>query len=191
MKKLVLFCFSLLLMICLIACSGGKGKADNIYEKVHSLYYDMQSYNASCRVTVFTPGGENSYNCDIYYDKNADKYEVVSEDMKIFLTKDKTVISKGGNTIESPSLPEDMYIFINTFFKSYYESEDTMVSANANEKTKTTLLECSAINPTEYIASMKLWVDSETAMPQKMQVLGSDKKVSTEIEFYKFSFTGL
>lgn len=178
-------------MISLTACSGEKIKPDNIYDKIHSLYYDIQSYKTSCEVTVYTPGGENSYNCDIIYDKDADNFEVVSEDMKIFLTKDKTIISKGGNTLESPSMPEDMYIFINTFFKSYYESEDTVLSVNSPEKSDLMLLECSAVNPTEYISAMKLWIRKDTAIPVRMQVLGKDGNISTEIEFKDFTFTGL
>ena len=178
-------------MISLTACSGGKIKPDNIYDKIHSMYYDIQSYKTSCKVTVYTPGGENSYDCDIIYDKDAENFEVVSEDMKIFLTKDKTVISKGGNTLESPSMPDDMYIFINTFFKSYYESEDTVLSVNSPEKSDLVLLECSAVNPTEYISAMKLWLRKDTATPVRMQVLGKDGNVSTEIEFKDFTFTGL
>ena len=122
MKRLRLIPIVFLLMISLTACSGGKISPENVYDKIHSLYYDIQSYKTSCKVSVYTPGGENTYNCDITYNKDEDNYEVVSEDMKIFLTKDKTVISKGGNTLESPSMPEDMYIFINTFFKSYYDT---------------------------------------------------------------------
>lgn len=191
MKKLRLIPIVFLLMISLTACSGGKIKPDSVYDKIHSLYYDIQSYKTSCKVTVYTPGGENTYNCDITYNKDEDNYEVVSEDMKIFLTKDKTIISKDGNTLESPSMPEDMYIFINTFFKSYYESEDTVLSVNLPEKSNLVLLECSTVNPTEYISSMKLWLHGESAKPVRMQVLGNDNKVSTEIEFLDFSFTGL
>ncbi len=191
MKKIWFVLPSLLLMISLIACSGGKDKTDSIYDKIHSLYYDMESYRTSCKVTVFTPGGENSYDCDIQYDKDAQSFEVVSEDMKIFLTKDKTIISKGGNTLESPSMPEDMYIFINTFFKSYYESEDTALSVDLPKESDLVLLECGAINPTEYIASMKLWIAKENALPVRMQVIGKDDNVTTEIEFSNFSFIGL
>lgn len=191
MKKIRLIPVIFLLMISLTACSGGKISPENVYDKIHSLYYDIQSYKTSCEVTVYTPGGENSYNCDITYNKDEDNFEIVSEDMKIFLTKDKTIISKDGNTLESPSMPEDMYIFINTFFKSYYESEDTVLNVNLPEKSELVLLECSTINPTEYISSMKLWLNAKSAMPIKMQILGNDSKVSTEIEFLDFSFIGL
>lgn len=187
MKKRWFIIAVLSLMTTLCSCSAKTGN-DDIYSKIHNLYYDMNSYSASCTVTAFTPGGENTYNCDIHYDKKNGNYDVLSEDMRIVLTKDKTIITKGQNSIESPSIPGDMYIFINTFFKSYYESEDTSVSVNGAKKSKTVLLECSALNPTDYITSMKLWVNSKTAMPHKMQVLGSDEKVNTEIIFNKFLF---
>lgn len=187
MKKAGFILAVLLLMTNLCSCSAKKDN-DDIYSKIHSLYYDMKSYNASCTVTAYTPGGENEYNCEISYDKKTGNYDVLSEDMRIILTKDKTIITKGQNSIESPSIPGDMYIFINTFFKSYYESEDTSLSVGAAKENKSVLLECSAINPTEYITSMKLWVNSKTAMPERMQVIGSDEKVNTEIVFNRFLF---
>lgn len=188
MKKLKIISAVLLLMISLAACSGGKTDADDIYEKIHSLYYNIQSYSANCNVTVFSKDTKNTYNCKIAYDSSQDTYDIVSDDMKIFLSDEKTVISKGENTIESPSLPEDMYIFINTFFKSYYQSEDTVLSVNAADNSSVTLLECSAATPTDYIASMKLWIDTSTALPTKMQVLDSQNKINTQIDFIDFTF---
>lgn len=174
-------------MISLSACSANK-KTDDIYAKIHELYYDIASYSAECTVTAYTKSGENPYDCTVVYDNENDSYTVSSDDMKIHLTKDKAIISKGENTIESPSIPEDMYIFINSFFKSYYESEDTVLSVNSSKKSKSTLLECSAMNPTDYVSHMKLWLNTDTALPQKMQVFDSDGDMHTEIEFKSFTF---
>ena len=108
--------------------------------------------------------------------------------LKIFLNDKKCVISKGENTIESPSVKEDMYIFINTFFKSYYESEDTVLSVNSNNKSNTILLECSVINPSRYVSFLKLWLRKSDVLPQKMQTLDKDGVVNTEIKFNNFNF---
>jgi len=175
-------------MISFTACGGNTKKNDDIYEKIHEMYFDIKSYTANCSVTAYTQGNENSYDCVIDYDKGMDTYDITSDDLRIILSKDKTIISKGSNTIESPSLPEDMYIFINTFFKSYYESEDTVLSVNAKDTSSSVLLQTSAVNPTEYIDNMKLWVDSQTAMPVKMHVLDKNDNLTTQIIFNEFSF---
>ncbi len=187
MKKIRLISSMLLLMISLSACTADKS-TDDIYSKIHELYYDIASYSTECTITTYTKSSENPYDCTIDYDKENDSYTVASDDMKIHLTKDKAIITKGQNTIESPSIPEDMYIFINSFFKSYYESEDTVLSVSASNESKATLLECSAMNPTDYVSQMKLWLNSNTALPKKMQVFDSGGNMHTEIEFKSFSF---
>ncbi len=174
-------------MISLCACTADKS-TDDIYEKIHELYYDIASYTAKCTVTTHTKHSENPYDCEVSYDKENDSYTVTSDDMKIHLTKDKAIITKGQSTIESPSIPEDMYIFINSFFKSYYESEDTALSVNSKGSGKSTMLECSAINSTAYVSKMKLWLDTASALPQRMQIIDSDGNMHTEIEFKSFSF---
>lgn len=189
MKKAKLVSAVLLLMIILGACSSQGRKTDDIYSKIHDLYYDMGSYNARCCVSVFNSSSENTYECNISYNKNTDTYEMISDDMKIVLSDEKTIITKGQNTIESPSLPEDMYIFVNSFFKSYYQSEDTSLSVNANEKSNTVLLECSAQSSLKYVQNMRLWLSRDTAMPQKMQLIGDDGNINTEIVFEEFKFT--
>ncbi len=188
MKKTKFVSAVLSLMIILTGCGGEKKANDDIYDKIHSLYYDIKSYSTNCEITTYTKAGQNTYACDVFFDSKENSYQVTSDDMKIHLTKDKTIITKGANTIESPSVDGDMYIFVNTFFKSYYQSEDTAVTVNAKGKSTSHMLECSAVNPTNYISSMKLWVDSKTAMPQKMHVIDSGDNVTYEIVFTKFAF---
>ncbi len=189
MKRIKIISAVLSLMIIFAACGKSDKTNDSIYDKIHGMFYDIKSYSTNCEITTFTKGGESTYACRVAYDSQLDSYTVTSDDMKMHLTKDKTVITKGSNTIESPSVDGDMYIFINTFFKSYYESEDTALSVGAKEESRLHMLECSAINPTDYIASMKLWVDAQSAMPQKMQVIASDESISCEVNFLDFKFT--
>lgn len=188
LKKLRLISSLLSLMIILGGCSHGNQSSDDIYDKIHDLFYDIKSYNTNCEITTYTKAGQNTYECDVRFNSKDNSYLVTSEDMKIHLTDDKTIITKGANTIESPSVEGDMYIFINTFFKSYYESEDTAVSVSAGEKQASHMLECSAVNPTNHIASMKLWLDTKTVMPQKMHVIDSEGNVTYEIMFKNFTF---
>ena len=188
MKKVTAILSLFLLMISCSACKNPEQKSEDIHSEIHTNYYTVGSYTADCAITAYTTGGENTYECIVDYNKDDSSYRIFSEDMSISLTNDKTVITKGENTIESVPSDTDMYIFINTFFESYYESEDTTVSAGSNADSRLTLLECSCVRPTEIASSMKLWIDNETVLPVKMQVFNSDSRMTSEIIFRSFKF---
>ena len=152
-------------MINIIGCSNHENIQTNIHNKIHNLYYNIKSYKSDCKITLYTKGGSNSYNCTVKYDHNSNVYSVVSGNMTIVISDQKCIISNGENTIESPPSQTDMYIFINTFFKSYYECEDTAVEVGTKSKSNSILLECSIINPTPYANAMKLWINKESVEP--------------------------
>jgi len=177
-----------LLTINFSACEKSERQSEDIHSKIHSRYYTISSYSADCTVTAFTTGGENTYDCTVNYNKDNSQYDIASDDMSIVLTPEKTVISKGGNKIEAVPSDADMYIFVNTFFKSYYEAEDTVVSVGKNEETGLTLLECSCIDPTEFATSMKLWIDNASVLPVRMQIYNKNNRMTSEIIFNNFKF---
>lgn len=187
-KKHLSAFFIILPLLIVSGCSQEGFFEESVHKRIHSAYYDPESYSASCSVCAYTKGGESKYECSVDYDKDQNLYTVVSEDMKLSIGENSTVISRGENIYEAPSSPEDMYLFVNTFFKSYYESESVSTSVSKEKENKTTLLECDVINPTSNSAHMKLWIDTETVLPVKMQVFDSDEFMHTEIIFNEFKF---
>ena len=165
-----------------------KDTKENIHKRVHATYYSPDSYTAKCSVCAYTKSGKNEYECDVIYDKEKDIYTVKSEDMEFSIDENITRISRGDNTFEAPSSPDDLYIFVNTFFKSYYESESVSVSVSELSSSKTTLLECDVINPSQTSAHMKLWINNSDTLPVKMQVFDKDDFMHTEIVFNEFKF---
>ncbi len=188
MKRFIAILSLFLLMINFSACEKKKTGNGDIYSEIHTRYYSIKSYSADCTVTAYTTGGENTYECSVDYDSSAPGYKIVSDDLTVSLTPDKTIITKGDNTIESVPSDADMYIFVNTFFESYYEAEDTTISVSENADSKQTLLECSLINPTDFASSMKLWIDNDSVLPQKMQVFNKNNEMTSEIIFNSFKF---
>ncbi len=168
-------------------CSN-KASKENIHKLVHDTYYSPGSYTANCRVYAYTKGGVSEYECDVKYDKENNVYTVISDNMEISMNEDITRITRGENTFEAPSSPDDLYIFVNTFFKSYYESEKVSISVSEISSSKTTLLECDVINPTESSSHMKLWISTSDVMPVKMQVFDNNNFMHTEIVFNEFKF---
>ena len=186
-KNLALALLLLFAMFIHSGC-GSKNTDENIHKLVHATYYSPNSYTAKCSVYAYTKGGVSEYECDVSYDKNKDSYIVKSDNMEISMDEKRTRISRGDNSFEAPSSPDDMYIFVNTFFKSYYESENVSMSVSENSPSETTLLECDVINPTPTSSHMKLWVRSDDALPVKMQVYDKDSFMHTEIVFNEFKF---
>ncbi|MBQ4629492.1 MAG: outer membrane lipoprotein carrier protein LolA [Clostridia bacterium] len=188
MKKARCFLLLFSLMISFSACSSKMDKADDIYSKIHDGYYDIDSYTAECVVTSFTSGGENSYEMQISYNKPEKFHRVVSDEMTLEIYDDKTIVSKGDTVIETDSKPSDMPIFLETFFKSYYESENTAMTVSATSKSNSIVLECEAVNSPEINGYMKLWIDKKSVKPQKMQIYDDKDNMHTQIEFEKFNF---
>ncbi len=188
MKKALLFTLILSLMTITCACEGQKTTAENVHERIHSAYYDMGSYSAKCTINAYTGESGISYDCDVSYDKAKDSYTVIYNDMTIYTDKEKTVITKGESSLESPPSESDMCIFVNTFFKSYYESEETSMSVSAAKASDTVMLECDLINPTKSAAKMKLWIKKSDITPDSMQIFDDKGFMHTEIIFNEFIF---
>ena len=174
-------------LLIFFGCSD-KDANENIHKLVHATYYSPDSYTARCSVYAYTKGGVSEYECDVGYDKDKNVYIVKSDDMEISMDEKTTKISRGDNSFEAPSSPDDLYIFVNTFFKSYYESENVSISVSEPSSSDTTLLECDVINPSPTSTHMKLWVNKTNALPVKMQLFDKDRFMHTEIVFNEFKF---
>lgn len=177
----------ILLTLSTAGCAGSAKKNENVHSRIHTAYYDINSYSALCSVSAYTKGGRNTYECTVSYQKDNEAFVVESDEMTISLDKNKAVISDGDNVMETPPGENDMCIFVNTFFKSYYESESTSLITSAKDS-DCVLLECDLVNPTKAAAHMKLWINRENVLPEKMQVFDKDDFMNTEIIFKEFKF---
>lgn len=175
-----------LLPITLASCSSGQSDAQSIHHRVHDIFYDVPSYSAECLVSAYTKKGQLDYECTIQYNSENLSYTVLADDMQIYIDDEKTCITKGEDKITAPSSDDDMAIFVNTFFESYYESESTSVFVSGTDSAKTTVLECELINRTEGASRAKLWIDNKTALPTGMQIYGKDEVMNTQVIFKSF-----
>lgn len=188
MKRIISVLIICIQMMLLAACGGETNTVEDVHSKVHNAFYNPKSYETDCSITAYTQGGQNTYDCSVEYNSKDDTYTVISEDMTINVAKDVTTVTKAGHTIEAPSSQGDMDIFVNTFFKSYYESERASISTASGESANQTMLECELVNPTADSAYMKLWVDNDTAKPKKLQVFAENDFMNTEVIYNNFNF---
>ena len=82
-----------------------------------------------------------------------------------------------------------MPIFINTFFKYYYAGEESSMDVSGVHSFGTTTLETSLSQSDTNAAGQRLWIDNETALPVKSEILKSDGTIYMEIIYKSFKFT--
>lgn len=191
MKKAGIIASLFSLMIIFSACSSVGKDADDIYDKIHSNFYDIKSYTALCDVKCITSGGETTSRMELRYDKEKNIHSIISDEMTIEISDEETVVSKGDASVETKSQTTDMVYFPETFFKSYYESESTSVSVMAENDAKSILLECDAVNCAPHISYMKMWIDKESAAAQKLQVFDKEGNMHTEVIYKEFKFNNV
>ena len=188
MKKAGIFAFLFSLAIIFSACSSENKNADDIYSKIHSRFYDIESYNALCEVTNINAGGETQCEIELSYNKENNIHKIVSDGMTVEINGEKTVVSKGDTSIETQSQDTNMLFFPETFFASYYEAENTSLSVMAGEKNNTVLLECDIINSSQRNCTMKMKIDKKTVKPLSLRIYDSEGNMHTEVIYKKFSF---
>lgn len=182
-KALAVLCTAIL-AITLAGCSFCK----DIHQKIHDKFYMMKDYTAECTLTVVSQKNKTDYDFVCNYKSTDNSYEVIYDDISVNILKDSAKITKGNAVLDIPVKNEDMLIFINTFFKNYYEGEESVQKTSGTENAGSTLLECSINSPSQGADKMKLWIDNKSVTPKRMQVLNGDK-VTIEVDFKKFEFT--
>ena len=185
MKKSCKAFFSGLLIA--ILATGCTPKTDAIHEKIHNKFYNMPSYTAKCTLTVNSNKNQNTYNFLCIYNSKQEQYKLQYTDTTVILNKDNAHIIKDGEVFDTPTTDDDMLIFLNSFFKSYYVGENTSMSVGVSENGNT-LLECELVNPTPKGSSMKLWIDNKTVTPVEMKLYSKDGDEVFKLVFEEFEF---
>lgn len=168
-------------------CGCGTENAD-IHEKIHSKFYTMPSYSAECEAVIKSNKNENTYNFTCDYDSTTKTYEIIYPNTTVTLCGDKARISKGNSINEMSASDSDMLILADTFFESYYESENTSMtmSAFAGESSGTTTLECELTKPTEYGKTMKMTIQNKKIVPLELSTYDADGNERIKVIFKSF-----
>ncbi len=173
--------------IVLILCGCGAESAD-IHGKIHSKFYTMPSYSAQCEAIVKSNKNENTYQFTCDYDSASNTHEISYPDATVTLTNGKARIVRGDSINEIPTSDSDMLILLDTFFQSYYESENTSmtVGAMSGDNSGTTVLECELTKPTKYGRAMKLTVQNRGVVPKELVTYDADGDERIKVIFKSF-----
>ena len=172
----------LLMTVLLAGCASDEG---TIHQKIHTRYYDMPSYTAQCQPTVISNKTRNTYEVRIVYDSDGERYRIDYDNMSLILTPTGAQIKKDNTVMSLPVDNSYMILLPDTFFKSYYTSENASQTVGSLID-GCTLLECDILNPPAWANSMKLWVDSKTLSLRCMKIFDKDMNEKISIEYSEF-----
>lgn len=165
---------------------------ETIYQKINKKYIDIGDYSAKGTITVHSNKTENSYQFEQYH-KAPDRFllKYVEDGITVLLEEGATTVkNEKVNSEISLSASKDQYLclFIDSFFKSYYTGETTTVKTAGGLVDKTMMLECNLDDDAHAACKQRLFIDTKTILPVRMEILDETEKVIAEIAFESFKF---
>jgi len=179
--------FALVLMTTFSGCNNSQKYTETIHERIHSNFYDINSYIAKCNITVHAQR-DHVYDVTMGYDKDSETFKLAYDDINIVLNSDTAKITKNGVSLKTRSADSYMTMFVNSFFKFYYNGEESSIDVSMSKDFGTTTLETTLSAGDDNAAMQKMWIDNKTALPVKSEICKSDGSIYMEIIFKAFEF---
>ena len=153
-----------------------------IYEKIHKQYTHLSSYSASLLLTVYSNKTEHTYRVEQKVLGNDKFYsDIKSEESGVRLTvitngaKTKTLSEGTGFSEILPTERENGVFYLTDFFRRYYGSEETSVTANAKQGGETVLETQYYIDGFAYHKA-RLTIDNKTLSPETLILYDNKNK---------------
>ncbi len=192
MKRCIAVFSVIVLAMSLGACKKNDGHND--YREIYERYNKMTSYSATAEVIVRNERTENSYVARQLF-LAPDKFlsEVVAPEEiegSGFVFKEGALALKSGNEadvmIGDVPLVNVGVLSVNSFFESYYKSEETIVLASGSAFEEATILECFLNSKNRNRFRQRLWVDNKTYLPLKLETYDIENKPVVTVIFREF-----
>lgn len=179
-RKLLCFLTLMTSVLLFSACSSFGSLSDsdmNIYEKIHSYYNKMECYSANLDFTVYSNKTENDYQAtqkalgsDKFYIKTKAPESTLSVTTISNGDKTKTVTEGSDYSVTLPTGDTLGLLFVNAFFKTYYASEETVLTVSSSQNGNVTLLETTLSPVSKNAAKISLSINNETLAPEEITV---------------------
>jgi outer membrane lipoprotein-sorting protein len=196
---------ALTLAICAVLFSScnavGKGidveDSSSGYEKAHKMLADLKTFKAEANVKYISNKNENEYET-LQHGKITGEYRVevtgpekVSGTVTIFDGKQIAQFNPklGGKVVVSENeSAERSEIFLTSFIKNYFMSNEVSVSAAKLDEAKCTVLEAVVPGGHHFIATEKLWVSNKTKKPLQLVIYDQDGGERIIVTYNTFSY---
>lgn len=191
LKKIVIFVIILLIIFCILYYKNffiGNNIIKNRSEKeIEQILTNLQNYKAQIDVTVTSNKTTNYYQMYQEVKEDYSMQEIINGEnisgVKIEIRQNNLKIKNSKLKLEK--IYEDYKdifnnaIFLNTFANEYQNQEN--ISNYYEENSKIILEITLQNNPNTYIKYKKLYIDSQTLLPTKLEIKGNNKKETISI----------
>jgi outer membrane lipoprotein-sorting protein len=184
MRKFLVLLLAVVLLLN-TACFGGKRNTvdQTSYEKVHKMLLELTSYRARATVEYKANKGSNIYET-LQHCRITGEYRVevtgpeavsgsvtCSDGQRIYQYSTRV---NGRVSLLAKESQERSEIFLTSFIRNYFNSQETSISVTSMGEGQFTVLEAAIPGNHPYLAVQKLWMDNETIKPVKMIVYDPD-----------------
>ena len=196
-KTFVVFLTLMMSMLFCSACGGNRFSDSDmdIYEKIHKYYSNMESYSATVTFSCFSNKTENQYTAEqkaMGNDKFFCKVTAPGSDLSVTTivngSATKTLADGTDYSVTVPYADTSGLLFVNSFFKTYYASEETYLAVNGTGKGNVTILETQLSPKNTNAAKIALSIDNKTLSPVNLTVYDMGGNVSVSAAFSNFHY---
>lgn len=181
MKK----CLCLLLSLTVFIFAGCDRDTYSVYEKINDIYFDTPAYKASGSITYYTNKTSNTYAFKEYFNgENVHLIHYTDDDLKVYVRDDGvyTKYSQNEKAVRISDTDEGYkHIFPDCFFEKYYSKETSSLEDNPR------YIFIQTDNFSRDVSSVKMWIDSKSVTPHRMEIYGSESQLLCKVIFDRFS----
>ena len=193
MKRIIC---AVIIMMCFLFTACGKGE-QSVMEKIQKRLNEMETYRCTATLTRITNKGESKYGIEQFY-KNSGEYKlVITSPDKLkgnYTVCDGEKIcqfsaSAGGKVIaDAPESQARNELFLGSFIKNYFQSEEVSIDVSVMDESRCTVLEAVIPGNNKYTSTEKLWIDNDTLDPVRLTIYDTDGKERYIIDYDKFEY---
>ena len=195
MKLLKCIAFFVVSVLLFVGC--GNSEEVSTMEKIQNQLKNMESYECTGTLTRISNKGQNVYDIKQYYKSTGEyRLELLSPDDVAgnYTVFDGTSIFQHNPRVQGKyikNVPQSQMrneLFLGSFAKNYFQSEDVSIETANMETGTTTVLEAVIPGENKYTATEKLWIDDETIKPVKLVIYDVEGNERYIVEYKDFEY---
>lgn len=190
--------FLLLIMVAVLAaCQSREAAEPSVYQQIHQLLANLQTYRAVATVEYISNKGTNTYET-IQHGRITGEYRVEvtgpehvagnitsSDGQHIYQFNTRV---NGRITILAGETKERSEIFLTAFIRNWQSSQQTSVTVANIDEGRFTVLEAIIPGSHPYLATQKLWVSNETFLPAKLVIFDPSGTERVIVTYHNFEY---
>ena len=195
MKLLKCITFFVVSVLLFVGC--GNSEEVSTMEKIQNQLKNMESYECTGTLTRISNKGQNVYDIKQYYKSTGEyRLELLSPDDVAgnYTVFDGTSIFQHNPRVQGKyikNVPQSQMrneLFLGSFAKNYFQSEDVSIETASMETGTTTVIEAVIPGENKYTATEKLWINDETIKPVKLVIYDVEGNERYIVEYKDFEY---